>query len=278
MRVVTSLAHPTRAADRRNQTMQGSAPAPVFTIARYVLVEARRSALPWLAAASLFAALGLAGFLSQVAITEAGALQASLCAALLRACAVFLVAAHVAASVVREANDKGMEVALALPISRPSWYLGKLLGFACAGVILAALFAAPLLAWAKAADLAVWWLALAAEAAIVAAAALFFASALGQTVAAIAATLGLYLLARSIAAIQAIAGGPLAEGAAAQAARWLVDALALLLPRLDAIARGDWLLYGAPGAAELAPALAGLAIYFVLLAAAGLFDFSRRNL
>jgi ABC-2 family transporter len=249
------------------------------TVARYVLVEARRSALPWLVAAALLAALGLAGFLSQVAITEAAALQASACAALLRACAVFLVAAHVAASVVREANDKGLELALALPMPRPAWYLGKLLGFALAGALVAALFALPLLAWAKPGDLAAWWLALAAETAVVAAAALFFASALGQTVAAIAATLGLYVLARAIAAIQSIAASPLAgDSAVAVAARWLVDTLALLLPRLDAVARGDWLLYGAPGAADLALALAGLAIYFVLLAAAGLFDFSRRNL
>jgi ABC-type transport system involved in multi-copper enzyme maturation permease subunit len=249
------------------------------TVARYVLVEARRSALPWLAAASLLAALGLAGFLSQVAITEAAALQASACAALLRACAVFLVAAHVAASVVREANDKGLELALALPMPRAAWYLGKLLGFALAGALIATLFALPLLAWAKPWDLAAWWLALAAETAVVAAAALFFASAIGQTVAAIAATLGLYVLARAIAAIQMIAAGPLAgESAVAAVARRIVDALALLLPRLDAVARGDWLLYGAPAANDLALTLAGLAIYFVLMAAAGLFDFSRRNL
>ena len=249
------------------------------TVARYVLVEARRSALPWLVAAGLLAALGLAGFLSQVAITEAAALQASACAALLRACAVFLVAAHVTASVVREANDKGLEQALALPMPRSSWYLGKLLGFSLAGALIAALFALPLLAWARPGDLAAWWLALAAETAVVAAAALFFASALGQTVAAIAATLGLYVLARAISAIQMIAASPLAgDSAVAVAARWVVDTLALLLPRLDAVARGDWLLYGAPAAADLALALAGLAIYFVLLAAAGLFDFSRRNL
>ncbi|HEY6966972.1 MAG TPA: ABC transporter permease subunit [Burkholderiales bacterium] len=249
------------------------------TVARYVLVEARRSALPWLVAAGLLAALGLAGFLSQVAITEAAALQASACAALLRACAVFLVATHVTASVVREANDKGLEQALALPMPRSSWYLGKLLGFSLAGALIAALFALPLLAWARPGDLAAWWLALAAETAVVAAAALFFASALGQTVAAIAATLGLYVLARAISAIQMIAASPLAgDSAVAVAARWVVDTLALLLPRLDAVARGDWLLYGAPAAADLALALAGLAIYFVLLAAAGLFDFSRRNL
>jgi ABC-type Na+ efflux pump permease subunit len=251
----------------------------IATVARYVLVEARRGALPWLAAAGLLAVLALAGFLSQVAITEAASLQASAGAALLRAGAIFLVSAHVVSSVVREANDKGLELALALPISRPAWYLGKLLGFACAGALIAALFAVPLLAWAKPADLAAWWLALTVETALVAAAALFFASALGQTVAAIAATAGLYLLARSVSAIQAIAGSPLAgDSAGALAARWVIDGLALLLPRLDAVARGDWLLYGAPPAAELASLLGGLAIYVLLLAAAGLFDFSRRNL
>ncbi len=251
----------------------------VATVARYVLIEARRSALPWLAVAGVVAVLSLSGFLSQVAITEAAALQASASAALLRACAVFLIAAHVASSVVREANDKGLELALALPISRHAWYLGKLLGFACTGGLIATLFALPLLTWASTTQLAAWWLALASELALVAAAALFFASALGQTVPAMAATAGLYLLARSVTAIQAIAGSPLAgESAGALAARWLVDALALLLPRLDAVTRGDWLLYGPPPAAELALALAGLATYFALLAMAGLFDFSRRNL
>ena len=244
-----------------------------------MLVEALRSGLPWLAAACALVSLGLAGFLSRVAITESTALQASMAGALLRGCAVFLIAAHVVASVAREANDKGLELALALPISRPSYYLGKLAGFACAGALLASLFALPLLAWAKPADLAAWWLSLAAEAALVAAVALFFASVMAQTVPAIAAAAGLYLLARAISAIQAIAGGPLAaDTPLAHATRWMMDALALLLPRLDTVTRSDWLLYGAPPAAELAQALFGLALYFVLLAAAGLFDFSRRNL
>src|SRR5213076_1277495 len=86
--------------------------SPSVIIARYALVEALRSGLPWLATASVVAALGLSVFLAQVAITEATALQASFCGALLRACAVFLIAAHVVASTAREANDKGLEVAL----------------------------------------------------------------------------------------------------------------------------------------------------------------------
>jgi hypothetical protein len=252
---------------------------PSVTVAHYTLVEALRSGLPWLAAACVIAVLGLSGFLSQVAITEATALQASSSGALLRACAVFLLAAHVVASTAREANDKGLELALALPISRPAYYLGRLLGFACVGALVTTVFALPLLLWAKPVDLSAWWISLAAETAMIAAAALFFASAMTQTVAAIAAVTGLYLLGRSISAIQVIAGSPLAgDSLAGDAARWIVDALALLLPRLDTVTRSDWLLYGAPPAGELIQSLSGLGLYLVLLAAAGLFDFSRRNL
>lgn len=252
---------------------------PAATIARFVLLEARRSGLPWLALAGVAASVALAAFLAQLALTEARELQAAVAGALLRSYAAFLVAAHVVASVGRESNDKGIELALALPISRADWYLGKLAGYAGCGLALAALFALPLALWAAPGALAPWGLSLAAELALVAAMALFFAIALPQGAAALAATAGLYLLGRSVSAIQAIAAGPLAEeGAAGRAARAIVDALALVLPRLDQTTRTEWLLYGAPGAAEILAALAGIAIYFALLAAAGLFDFSRRNL
>jgi ABC-type transport system involved in multi-copper enzyme maturation permease subunit len=253
--------------------------SPAVTVAYYTLVEALRSGLPWLAAACAIGVLGLSAFLSQVAITEAAALQASAAGALLRAAAVFLIAAHVVASVSREANDKGLELALALPVSRSAYFIGKLFGFSCAGAMLATFFALPMLIWAKPVDLAAWWLSLAAETGLVAAASLFFASAMAQSVAALAATAGLYLLGRSMTAIQAIASAPQAgDSLPAVAARWFVDALALLLPRLDATTRSDWLLYGAPAAGEILQALLALGLYFVFLAAAGLFDFSRRNL
>ena len=71
------------------------------TLAKYVLIEAARSGLPWLALACLIAVLALAGFLSQLAITEGAALQASAAAALLRFCAVFIVATHVVTSIAR---------------------------------------------------------------------------------------------------------------------------------------------------------------------------------
>jgi hypothetical protein len=247
-------------------------------LARLVLLEARRGGLPWLAAGSIAIALVLAAFLSQVALTEARALQLAVVAAVLRASAVFLVALQVSASVTREASDKGLEMMLSLPLPRWSHYLGRLAGFAALGAALAIVFSLPLLAWADPAAVALWALSLALEAALVAAAALFFAMTLAQPVSAIAATAGLYLLARSMAAIQSLAASPLAEPSfAGTAARSAVEAVALLLPRLDSVTRSDWLLYNAPGAWAYATAMAGLLVYIALLAAAGLFDFQRRS-
>lgn len=247
-------------------------------LARLVLVEARRGALPWLAAAAVLLGLALAAFLSQVALTESRALQLALVAALARACAVFLLAAHVASSIVRELNDKGVELMLSLPLGRSTHYLGRLAGFAVCGAALAAAFAAPLLLWAPPAPVALWALSLALECALVAAAALFFTLSLGQLAAGLSATAGWYLLGRSIAGLQQIAATPLAEASAAHdVARWGVEAVALLLPRLDAVTRTEWLLYGAPQAAAYLQAVAGLLIYGAVLAAAGLFDFQRES-
>jgi len=251
---------------------------PAAILARLVLLEARRGGLPWLAAGSIALGLALAAFLSQVALTESRALQVAVVAALLRACAVFLIAAQVASSVLREINDKGLELMLSLPLPRSAHYLGRLAGFTVLGAALAGVFAAPLLVWAPAGAVALWGLSLACETALIAAAALFFAMTLAQLVPAIAATAGFYLLARSIAAIQAIASGPLAEPSLpSELARMAVGGVALLLPPLDAVTRTDWLLYGAPGPGAYGAALAGLAIYAAVLIAAGLFDFHRRS-
>jgi hypothetical protein len=252
---------------------------PAATLARFVLLEARRGGLPWLVAASVLVGLALAAFLSQVALTESLRLQAAIVAAVLRACAVFLIAAQVAASTLREIDDKALELMLALPLSRSTQYLGRLAGFAACAFAVALLFAAPLLVWAPIGPVVLWGLSLGLECTLVAAATLFFAMTLAQLVPAIAATAGLYLLGRSIAAIQAIAAGPLTDPSIAhEAARWALELVALLLPRLDAVTRTGWLLYGSPTVPEAIGALGGLLVYTVLVVAAGLFDFHRRNL
>src|SRR5262249_57403532 len=93
---------------------------PSANLVRLVLLEARRGALPWLALAAVALSLGLAAFLSQVALTESRSLQAAIVAAVLRAGAVFLLAPPVAASVLRRIHAQGPEPTVAAALARPA--------------------------------------------------------------------------------------------------------------------------------------------------------------
>ena len=80
--------------------------------------------------------------------------------------------------------------------------------------------------------------------------------------------------------MQVIAASPLADanGALHIVVYRLVDALSLLLPRLDLFARSEWLTGAAPSSGELAIIFTQAALYVALLATASLFDFYRREL
>ena len=195
---------------------------PALILGRFVLLEARRTGLPWLLLVSLLAGLGLAGFLSQLALTESVALQAGILAALFRLCAVFLIAVFVVTSIVREAGDKGTELLLSLPVSRTAYFLGKLGGFTACGGALAIAYALVMLIWSPPAAVAAWFLTLVLEVALIAAVSLFFVLTLAQVVPALAATAGLYLLGRSVAATPSIPQ----PASLCSMSSWLVSGLA----------------------------------------------------
>ncbi|MDQ1921129.1 ABC transporter permease [Massilia pseudoviolaceinigra] len=242
---------------------------PILTIASYTLLEALRNRIAWVLGGLAVGAVALGGFVGQLALTESGSLQAALLAALLRVCCVLLMAGFVATSVVREAADKGQELLLALAIPRAAYVLGKLAGFGLVALLPALLFGAMALMLAPPAWCAAWAVSLWCELWIVAAFCLLCVLTLGQVMAALAATLAFYLLARAIGSLQAMAQD------AAQLPRMIVDALAAVLPHLDQFTRSEWLVYGG---AQLAPLLAQGAIYVTLLGAAALFDFYRKDL
>ena len=103
--------------------------APALTIARYTLLEALRNRLLWLLLVMAAGAVAVSGFLNELALTESRQLQAALLGAVLRLAAVFLVATFVVTSMAREANDKGLELLMALPLPRAVYLFGKLAGF-----------------------------------------------------------------------------------------------------------------------------------------------------
>jgi len=250
----------------------------VVSLARTTLIEAVRNRLLWLAVVIVGVALGLAQFLNQVAITESREIQAALLAALLRVAAVFIAATFVITSVVRESNDKVIELVLSLPVPRAAYFFGKFAGCALVAAALAALFALPLALFAQPAGLAAWAGSLFCELLIVTAMSLFCVLSLAQVPSAFAAVAGFYLLSRSMAAMQTIAGAALTEPSLVdRIVNRIVDLIALLLPALDRMTETAWLLESAPGAGALGALLGQTTIYLALIGAAALFDLYRKN-
>src|SRR5215468_8624863 len=250
----------------------------IAPIAQATLLEAMRSRMLWLVGVLLLLSLAAAGFLGQVAIIEAAEIRVTVVAALLRAAAAFLTAAFVVMSMVRESNDKVLELMLAQPWPRAAYLFGKLVGLAAAA-LLTVLLTLPLALIAPAARVFAWGLSLGCELIIVTAMSLFCVITLTHIVPALAAVLGFYVLARSIAALQLIASA--AETSTLwtdRAANWIVHAIALVLPRLDEMTQSAWLVGTPPTTSTLTSVVAQTGLYTLLLVAAAQFDLHRQNL
>ncbi len=252
----------------------------VRAIARYTLLEARRNHLLWLVVLTILAAVGLAGFLGQVAITEVQQIQAAFLGALLRWAAVFIVSLAVITGMVREFNDKGFELVLSLPLPRAGYFFGKLAGYAAVAMLVAVCMSVPLLLVVPPDQAALWGVSLACELLLVCALSLLCMLTLNQTLPAFAVVAAFYLLARSISSIQLMGQGPLVDTASwsQQAVQFIVDAVALILPNLERFTATDWLVYHSGLPMSLLPIAGQSLIYLVLLTGAGLFDLYRKNL
>ncbi|MFD2367223.1 ABC transporter permease [Pseudoduganella sp. GCM10020061] len=245
-----------------------------LAIAGFTIVEARRNGLAWVFAAAALAALGAALFAGTLALTEVRAMRAAIGGPVLRLAAVFMVAGFVATSIAREKDDRVRDVLLSLPITRARFAWARLAGFCAVALVVGLLCGLVALAFGPIGQVALWTLSLACELMIVAAFALFAATGLANVVAALAATLGFYLLARMAAALQLLGQ----ERARSQLETIAADAVSAVLPHLDAFARTEWLAYGGAGAADAGHALLQAAIYVVLLGAACALDLQREDI
>jgi hypothetical protein len=249
------------------------------TIAYYTLLEALRNRLMWLLGLVMVIGIGLSGFLGDLAVTEQQETRVALLAAFLRFAAAFLMVIFVVTSLVREANDKGLELVLALPLPRAGYVLGKLAGFALLSVLPALMFGGLLGLLVQTWDAAFWTASLLAELWIVAAFSLLCVMTFQQVMTALSAAMGFYLLARSVTALQQYGQSRYApDGPSQQVINAVMQGVGYVLPRLDDFTRTDWLVYHSGSWATLGPLAAQTLIYLALLTAAALFDLYRRNL
>ena len=252
----------------------------IFTIAFYTFLEAARNRLVWLVIAFVVIGFGLSQFIAEMAIAEGAAFQSSFLAAMLRFFAVFTIALFVITSMVREFDDKGLELVLSLPIPRYHYFLGKLLGFSVLAIMTAILCGLVLLVHAPPGQVGLWVLSLSCELLIVTALSLLCLFTLSQVTLALSAVMAFYLLARSIEAMQLMARNPIVESdsLSQRIIEGIVDGVAFLLPDLARFTSTDWLVYHTGSWQQMAPIAAQSVIYLLLLAGAALFDLYRKNL
>ena len=251
----------------------------IRTIAYYTLLEALRNRLIWLVVAIALIGIGISGFLNALALTESREIQLALLASILRFSAIFILATFVVTSLVREFNDKGLELALALPLPRAGYLFGKLAGFATLAVLPAILFGLLVALLAPAAQCLLWTLSLICECWIVAAFSMLCVLTFNQNMAALSAVMGFYVLARSIATLQLIGSGPMIDDTSSQRViNFVIDGVSVVLPHLDSFTCTDWLVYHTGDWSTLAQVAVQSGIYLALLAGAGLFDLYRKNI
>lgn len=252
----------------------------IATISRLTLLEAWRTRLPWLFGALLAAVLAGAVFVGELTITESTRIQAGFCGSLLRAGAVLVMCLHVIGSMVREMNDKGLELALSFDVRRGDYLCGRLAGFLLAAVPVAVMAALPQCLFAPPAAVLPWALSLLFELWIMVALSLFCVITFAQLIPAAVFVCAFYLLARTLTAIRLISDAPIA-GASSPSHRLMahgVDGMALFMPALDGYAPSAWLADAAPAWGLIGAQGVHALVYAALLTAAALFDFYRRNI
>lgn len=251
----------------------------ITTIARYTLLEALRTRLPQLLAAVVLLLGGASLFVQQIAITEGARMQAGIYAAGMRLAAVFMAVLYVLASITREFNDKGLDIALALDLPRGHYILGKLAGFLVIGLGLAAVASLPLAFVAGPEAALQWGASLALELGILIALAVFCMVTFRQFMAAASFVMAFYLLARALTAIRLMSAGPLvdADAPGQRVIQLLVEGLALVIPALDRWTQTAWLVNEQAAWTDIATLAWRSALYIILLTAAAMFDFYRRE-
>ena len=238
-----------------------------------------RNRLLWLSLMVVAISFGLVEFIGDLAITEHRVTQVSVLGAFLRLSAVVVVTMFVVSSTVRELQDKTLEMILAMPIHRSSYYLGKLTGFIHISAIIAIIFSAMLLLYASADQVMIWGISLFFELILVVALALVMLFTFNQIPAAITGVFVIYAAARSATSIYLMSKYPIISHTTISQKFMdsFVELLTWLLPDLHRFTQTEWLAHGTGSVSLLVPVISQSLIYLAFLSAIALFDFYRKN-
>lgn len=253
--------------------------SPTLTISKFTIIESVRNRLLLLSFLILGISFAMVEFIGDLAITEHRVTQVAILAAFLRMSAVVMVTLFVVSSTVRELHDKTLEMILAMPIRRGSYYLGKLIGYFYIAAIVALMFSALLLMYADAEQVAIWSISLFFELVLVVALSLVMLFTFNQVPSALTAVFIIYGASRIVTSIFLMAKYPIIAhtSMAQQFMDAIIELMTWLLPDLHRYTQTEWLAYNTADWSTLLPLLGQTVIYLIFLSFIALFDFYRKN-
>jgi len=251
----------------------------VLTIARFTIIESLRNRFLLLSFLVIAISFSLVEFIGDLAITEHRVTQVAILAAFLRMSAVVIITLFVVSSTVRELQDKTLEMILAMPIRRGSYYLGKLIGYFYIAALVAVIFAVLLLLYADPEQVVIWTISLFFELVLVVALSLVMLFTFNQVPSALTGVFIIYGASRIVTSIFLMSKFPIiAHTSAAQKFMdGIIEMLTWLLPDLHRYTQTEWLTYNTGEWGALLPLLGQTMIYLVFLSFIALFDFYRKN-
>lgn len=248
---------------------------------RYILLTALRD---WLFIGLLLGVAACAlisGSMGDMAMVEPEQLKLTYAAASSRLVLVVGLIVFVCFHVRNGFDTKEIDVFLSRPISRHSLVLSYWLGFSVVALLLVAptIGIVYLVGALDGQGFAIWAASLAFETLLVVAAALFSSFTLKSAVSSVMASLGFYVLSRMMGFFLATANSALLFRSAElnEMSKFLMEKLAIFVPRLDFFAKTEWLVYGLGSRMEIAHFALQGAIFIPLLLVAAIIDFRRKQ-
>jgi ABC-type transport system involved in multi-copper enzyme maturation permease subunit len=251
----------------------------VLTISRFTIIESLRNRFLLLSFLVIAISFALVEFIGDLAITEHRVTQVAILAAFLRMSAVVIVTLFVVSSTVRELQDKTLEMILAMPIRRGSYYLGKLIGFFYIAALVSVIFSLLILLYADPEQVVIWTISLFLELVLVVALSLVMLFTFNQVPSALTGVFIIYGASRIVTSIFLMSKFPIiAHTSTAQKFMdGFIEVLTWLLPSLHRFTQTEWLTYNTAEWGDLLPLFGQTIIYLLFLSFIALFDFYRKN-
>jgi ABC-type transport system involved in multi-copper enzyme maturation permease subunit len=248
---------------------------------RYVLLTATRDRLFFGLLAGVLTAAYISSMLGSTAMLEPEQMGLSFTAASARIIIMVGIIVFIGFHMRNAFDAREIDVLLSRPISRTTLVLSYWVGFA----VVASLLVIPtvILVWAmgvlNTTGFLLWALSLLLESWLVASIALFASLTIKSGVGTVLASMAIYTLSRMMGFFLATTSSTAVfkDQEVNLIAKWVMQGIATVVPRLDFYAKSKWLIYGAKSYEDLTLVLMQSAVFIPLLMVAAVMDFKRKQ-